>query len=286
MIRAGTYDTTLRSLAILVALTVQIVAIAVIGDVFHDVFAARPVDAAQAPTGEAVARVAPAARGDRLMAINLAFDLVQSDLVPMVPVNATLVSDYTGAIPEPVAETAAGPTADEAAPEAAPLIAEPMPQPRPDPTAAPRPDPTAAARPAPPAISTSPATREAELQMLYLMNASRMLAGLVPLALDSGVSDAARTHSSVEAQYRYVYHDGPDGTARSRYVPACGTGWYGENTGKVWSGGVEVLHREFMAEPWQPINHRTNIMDPNFRRVGIGAVDGPDAVYITMAFCR
>ena len=122
--------------------------------------------------------------------------------------------------------------------------------------------------------------------MLYLMNTSRMLAGLVPLALDTGVSDAARKHSSVEAQYRYVYHDGPDGTARSRYVPACGTGWYGENTGKVWSGGVDVLHREFMAEPWAPINHRTNIMDPNFRRVGIGAVEGPDAVYITMAFCR
>lgn len=122
--------------------------------------------------------------------------------------------------------------------------------------------------------------------MLYLMNSSRMLAGLVPLALDTGVSDAARAHSSVEAQYRYVYHDGPDGTAKSRYVPVCGTGWYGENTGKVWSGGVDVLHREFMAEPWEPINHRTNIMDPNFRRVGIGAVQGPDAVYITMAFCR
>ena len=135
-------------------------------------------------------------------------------------------------------------------------------------------------------IATSSATLEAELRMLYLMNASRMLAGLVPLALDTGVSDAARKHSSVESQYRYVYHDGPDGTARSRYVPACGTGWYGENTGKVWSGGVEVLHREFMAEPWQPINHRTNIMDPNFRRAGIGAVQGPDAVYITVVFCR
>ena len=289
MIRAGTYDTTLRSLAIVVALAVQIVAIAVIGDVFHDVFASKPaVDAAEAPEGETVARVALAARGDRLMTINLALDLAQADLAPMAPVlNATLVSDYTGALPAPVAETAAAP-AEDAAPEAAPLIAEPVPQPRPDPTAAPRPDPTAAPRPvpAPPAITTSSTTHEAELQMLYLMNASRMLAGLVPLALDTGVSDVARTHSTVEAQYRYVYHDGPDGTARSRYVPACGTGWYGENTGKVWSGGVEVLHREFMAEPWQPINHRTNIMDPNFRRVGIGAVQGPDAVYITMAFCR
>ena len=280
MIRAGTYDATLRSLAILVALAVQIVAIAVIGDVFRDVFASKPpVDAAQAQS-ETVARVAPVARGDRLMTINLALDLAQADLMPMAPpLNAMLVSDSTGALPEAVAETADTPVA-AAAPEAAPLIAEPMPQPRPDPTAAPRPV------PAPPAITTSSTTLEAELRMLYLMNTSRMLAGLVPLALDTGVSDAARTHSSVEAQYRYVYHDGPDGTARSRYVPACGTGWYGENTGKVWSGGVEVLHREFMAEPWAPINHRTNIMDPNFRRVGIGAVQGPDAVYITMAFCR
>ena len=264
--RSAAFDTTLRSLAIAVALVVQVVAIAVIGDVFRDVFASAPhADAVQAPATLTVARVAPAARGDRLLAINLALDLI--------PVNVAAVAAPASA---PETDVLAAP---EPAPEAVPpLIAEPLPQPKPDPTAAPR--------PAPPANSASSATREAELRMLYLMNTSRMLAGLVPLALDTGVSDAARTHSSVEAQYRYVYHDGPDGTARSRYVPACGSGWYGENTGKVWSGGVEVLHREFMAEPWQPINHRTNIMDPNFRRVGIGAVEGPDAVYITMAFCR
>jgi uncharacterized protein YkwD len=266
VIRAGAFDATLRSLAIAVALVVQIVAIAVIGDVFRDVFASAPhADAVQAAAIETVARVAPAARGDRLLAINLALDLI--------PLSVAAVAAPASA---PQADVL---TAPESAPEAvAPLIAEPLPQPKADPTAAPR--------PVTPAVSSSPDTREAELRMLYLMNTSRMLAGLVPLALDSGVSDAARTHSSVEAQYRYVYHDGPDGTARSRYVPACGTGWYGENTGKVWSGGVEVLHREFMAEPWEPINHRTNIMDPNFRRVGIGAVQGPDAVYITMAFCR
>jgi uncharacterized protein YkwD len=84
----------------------------------------------------------------------------------------------------------------------------------------------------------------------------------------------------------YVYHDGPDGAARSRDATACGTGWYGENTGKVWQGNVERLHVEFMSEPWAPINHRTNIMDPAFRRVGIGAVQGNDALYLTMVFCR
>lgn len=272
MIRAGAFDATLRSLAIAVALAVQIVAIAVIGDVFHDVFAPTPrVDAAQPPPSETVARVAPAARGERLMTIDLALEIVSVSAPTSDPLGTT----------ELTTEPALEPTETAPEPEPAPpLIAEPTPQPRPDPTAAPRPT------PAPPVIATSAVTAEAELRMLYLMNTSRMQAGLVPLALDTGVSDAARTHSSVEAQYRYVYHDGPDGTAKSRYVPACGTGWYGENTGKVWSGGVEVLHREFMAEPWEPINHRTNIMDTNFRRVGIGAVQGPDAVYITMAFCR
>jgi uncharacterized protein YkwD len=122
--------------------------------------------------------------------------------------------------------------------------------------------------------------------MLELMNASRVRGGLVPLAMDIGVADTARAHSAVEAQVRYVYHDGLDGSASYRDVPACGTGWYGENTGKIWNDNVDALHIEFMAEPWEPINHRTNIMDPAFRRVGVGAVNGPDAMYMTMVFCR
>ena len=122
--------------------------------------------------------------------------------------------------------------------------------------------------------------------MLELMNASRVRAGLVPLVVDIGVADTARAHSAAEARVRYVYHDGPDGTSASRNVPACGTGWYGENTGKIWNGNIAALHIEFMNEPWEPINHRTNIMDPSFVRVGIGAVQGRDALYMTMVFCR
>jgi uncharacterized protein YkwD len=126
----------------------------------------------------------------------------------------------------------------------------------------------------------------AEVRMLALINASRVAGGLVPLAMDERASDAARAHSAVESRYGYVYHDGPDGTAGSRNVPACGNGWYGENTGKIWHDNVTALHVEFMSEPWAPINHRTNIMDPAFRRVGIGAVQGRDALYMTTVFCR
>jgi uncharacterized protein YkwD len=196
----------------------------------------------------------------------------------------------------PSPEPSAAPAVD-VAPEAAPNpAAEPAPEPEatPDPTPAPAPDPTPEPTPAPTPPPTPPpavgltnfATLSAEVHMLELMNASRVRGGLVPLVIDIGVADTARAHSAAEARVRYVYHDGPDGSAASRNVPACGTAWYGENTGKIWNNNVDALHIEFMAEPWVPINHRTNIMDPAFRRVGVGAVNGPDAMYMTMVFCR
>jgi len=253
-----------RSTAIFVALAVQLAAIAVVGDVFA---AAPHADAGLPPPSEPIARAAPAARGEHLIRIDLTLEATVPSVQPEPSVDGAA---------DLAAKNAAAPPAD------AIPIAEPAPPPRPDPT---RP-PSSRSAPTTPAVATLPATSDAELRMLVLMNASRSQGGLAPLALDGAVSDTARRHSAVEAQYRYVYHDGPDGTAASRNVPACGSGWYGENTGKVWSGGVDALHREFMAEPWEPINHRTNIMDPNFRRAGIGAVQGPDALYITVVFCR
>ena len=184
--------------------------------------------------------------------------------------------------------------AAEAVPDAQPeATLEPEPETTPDPTPEPEatPEPTprpATPRPAPPrpAFITNATTLWAEGHMLELINAARARAGLVALASDVTVADTARSHSAAEAQVRYVYHDGPDGAASSRDVPACGTGWYGENTGKIWNDNVDALHIEFMNEPWAPINHRTNIMDPAFRRVGVGAVIGSDAMYMTMVFCR
>lgn len=175
---------------------------------------------------------------------------------------------------------------------------EPTPAPTPRPTLAPTPSPAPTPRPATPRPATPrPATlppaplaagslADAELRTLSLMNASRAQGGLAAYSLDAAVSLVARAHSAAEAAVGYVYHDGPDGTALSRNRPACGSGWWSENTGKVWNNDVSVLHREFMAEPWAPINHRTNIMDASFTRVGIGAAQGRDAMYLTVVFCR
>jgi uncharacterized protein YkwD len=193
-------------------------------------------------------------------------------------------ADFVDPSPSPTA----APSDDPPAALVPQSLGEVAPDPEPEATPARTPAPTARPTPpAPPSATVSnPSTGWAEQHMLELINASRARAGLVPLAMDGGVANVARTHSAAEARVGYVYHDGADGTAQSRDVPACGTGWYGENTGKIWNDNVDALHLEFMAEPWAPINHRTNIMDPYFRRVGIGAVIGPDAMYMTVVFCR
>jgi uncharacterized protein YkwD len=229
-----------------------------------------PTIAAPNDDGPTVTRVAPISRG--LVRWSREIDDVELALLP-----APLESADAPAV--------------QAAPEALPEAAvEPEPAAAPEPIAGPTPEPTGPPTPRPVvhpvAPVTNPTAAGAEARMFALINASRAQAGLLPLAMDVGVANTARAHSGAEAQVHYVYHDGLDGTARSRDVPACGTGWYGENTGKVWNDNVDALHSEFMAEPWAPINHRTNIMDPAFRRVGVGAVIGPDGMYMTMVFCR
>ncbi|MFN2520071.1 MAG: CAP domain-containing protein [Candidatus Limnocylindria bacterium] len=193
----------------------------------------------------------------------------------------------------PPGVTAAPPPDVTAAPPA-----EPPPVPPPAPTAPPAlaapataapvtaPPPPAATKPAPPPAAPATSASAAELRMLALINGSRAQGGLAPYVLDSGISAVARAHSGFEAKLGYVYHDGPDGTAAARDGAACGSGWFGENVGAVWNGDVGALHWAYMAEPWAPINHRTNIMDANFRRVGIGAAQGASALYMTMVFCR
>jgi uncharacterized protein YkwD len=235
----------------------------------------RQVAEVAGPTADlpAAARAEPLARGSiGALRDELALSAIAKS--SEAPFTASARLDLTEVVPDPVPEPEVVATPD------------PTPEPTPEPTPAPTPRPAPRPTLRPFAVLTNPTTAWAELHMLELMNASRARAGLVPLLSDAVAANAARAHSAAEAQVRYVYHDGPDGTAKSRNVPACGTGWYGENTGKIWNDNVDALHIEFMAEPWEPINHRTNIMDPTFRRVGVGAVIGPDAMYMTMVFCR
>jgi uncharacterized protein YkwD len=233
-------------------------------------------EAAAASTEAEPARIVALARGSRSAPRDVEYVVISYSPEPIGETAADM-SSVPEAKPDPTPELTPEPTT-ELTPE--PVAETPEPTPPPTPKPAP-PPPTA-----PPVAIPNERTAWAEAHMLELINASRTSAGLAALAVDEKVAAVARAHSAVEAQVRYVFHDGPDGTAKSRNAPACGTGWWGENTGKIWRDNVDALHIEFMNEPWIPLNHRTVIMDPTFRRVGIGAVFGPDAMYMTMVFCR
>ncbi|HEX9269594.1 MAG TPA: CAP domain-containing protein [Candidatus Limnocylindria bacterium] len=213
-------------------------------------------------------RARPVARGEPRAADDLGVPLATLAPTPSPSPTPEPTPEPTAPPPDPTVGPATRPPA-AVAPAAQPRVVTPAP---------------ASAPPAAPAASAS----AAELRMLALMNDARARAGVAALLLDAGVSAVARSHSALEASLGYVFHDGADGTARARDGAACGSGWYGENTGMVYGGNVDALHAEFMAEPLIAgvINHHANIVDASFHRVGVGAAQSGGALYMTMVFCR
>ena len=110
----------------------------------------------------------------------------------------------------------------------------------------------------------------AEDRMLQKVNQARAQVGLSPLRSDTLLQQAARAHSADMYQRRYFSHKTPDGKTpydrlhdlRFHYVTA------GENI--AFAPDVDQAWDSLMKSP----DHRANILNPDFRCVGIGAYKG------------
>jgi uncharacterized protein YkwD len=110
----------------------------------------------------------------------------------------------------------------------------------------------------------------AEDRMLSQINAARAQNGLSPLRSDPLLQQAARAHSADMYQRHYFSHQTPDGKTpydrlhdlRFHYVTA------GENL--AFAPDVDQAWTSLMQSP----DHRANILNPDFRCVGIGAYKG------------
>jgi uncharacterized protein YkwD len=117
------------------------------------------------------------------------------------------------------------------------------------------------------AIQPDPA---AEDRMLQRINQARAQVGLSPLREDTLLKQAASAHSADMYQRRYFSHRTPDGKTpydrlhdlRFHYVTA------GENIAFAPDG--DQAWDSLMKSP----DHRANILNPDFRCVGIGAYKG------------
>lgn len=106
------------------------------------------------------------------------------------------------------------------------------------------------------------------LRLEIAINLARREAGVPPLRLDPDLSELARAHCEDMARRGYFSHVSPEGRTPFDRLTGAGVPWRAAAENLALDRDPESAHEALMASP----NHRRNILDPRFRRVGIGIV--------------
>jgi len=109
-----------------------------------------------------------------------------------------------------------------------------------------------------------------EAQMLVLVNRERRRYGLPELRWDSKIAEVARAHSKDMWERHYFSHIDPDGKDPAKRLEQAGIYFLlaGENIALAPS--VSLAHQGLMNSE----GHRENILNPKFKKIGIGIADG------------
>ncbi len=138
-----------------------------------------------------------------------------------------------------------------------------------------------------PASSTSPDIpfsdydSETERQLLELVNAARAHAGAPPLALDAGMSQAARAHAEamfLAKQLSHRFEGEPSLPQRLATATRTQLDQEGENVALDFDAAAAQQH--LMLSP----PHRANLLNPAYNVVGLGVVRNGDRLYIVQDF--
>jgi uncharacterized protein YkwD len=131
---------------------------------------------------------------------------------------------------------------------------------------------------------SSSKTRTTERATLCLLNQERRRAGLPDLHWNRSLSHAARQHSRSMVRRRFFSHtssNGGDFATRIRKAGYSGRA-IGENI--AWGAGDRGTPREIVQAWMHSPGHRRNILNPFFRRIGVGVARG--APYIGVKDAR
>ena len=122
---------------------------------------------------------------------------------------------------------------------------------------------------------------ETERQLLALANESRREAGVPPLNLDRGLSQAARAHAQTMLQARQLshqFHDEPALPQRLASTSHLLLDQEGENVALDYD--AQHGHEHLMGSP----PHRANLLNPAYNVVGLGVVRNGNRLYIVQDF--
>lgn len=109
----------------------------------------------------------------------------------------------------------------------------------------------------------------AEQEMLAMLNTERAKRGLVLLVADTTIRAVARKHSTDMFARGYFAHINPDGDDPFDRMKAGGVEYMEAGENLALAPTVAMAHDGLMNSP----GHRANILDPDYRRIGIGAVE-------------
>lgn len=111
---------------------------------------------------------------------------------------------------------------------------------------------------------------KAEADMLELLNAERRKHGLRELVLDEELTLVARRHSLDMWERSYFAHENPDGESPFDRMEEGEVDFHEAGENLALARTTMRAHNGLMNSD----GHRKNILDPDFARVGIGAIDG------------
>lgn len=124
---------------------------------------------------------------------------------------------------------------------------------------------------------------EAEATMLELVNEERVSRGIEPLVRDPALVPVARSHSRDMFARGYFSHTNLEGQTPSDRLEEAGVEYQKAGENIALAQTVALAHRSLMNSP----GHRRNILDPEFTRIGIGAMQGGFyGVMFTQNFAR
>lgn len=135
---------------------------------------------------------------------------------------------------------------------------------------------------APSSTPEAPSGRQRlEDEVVSLTNAERSSHGCeTPLRIEERLRTAARLHSDDMARRDYMDHTSPEGVGPAQRAEDAGySAWSGENIAMGYPTAEAVVEGWMSSE-----GHRANILNCDFRAVGVGAADSDRGVYWTQMF--
>ncbi len=115
-----------------------------------------------------------------------------------------------------------------------------------------------------------------ETTLLRLVNRAREAHHLAPLVMSKALRTVARRHSQEMALDGYIGHDSAEGQSFVARLSAAVRGWHAVGENVALAPTVAQAHQTLMRSP----GHLRNILDPVFRRIGIGIATAGAAGYM------